>query len=161
MAPVLFLFLMTAFAETLEDEWNRNNLKKISFSHATLNNLSSGQLIGHPTRKSYKGDNSEILQILYMDDGSFLFNSREDLEIGLEMIYTHFSRFGLEMHIGRNNQTSKTECIFFPPPGYFNYLHKIKTLPSSALPSPQKQFSLCNTPSNKTYITILSNRQRR
>ena len=71
MALVLFLFLMTAFAETLEEEWNNNGLKKISFSHATLNNLSSGQLIGHPTRNLYEGENSEIQQILYMDDVSF------------------------------------------------------------------------------------------
>jgi hypothetical protein len=30
MAPVLFLFLMTAFAETLELEWKRENIKVVT-----------------------------------------------------------------------------------------------------------------------------------
>ena len=35
------------------------------------------------------------------------------------MIYNHFAKFGLEMHIGRGDTASKTECVFFPPPRYF------------------------------------------
>ena len=36
------------------------------------------------------------------------------------MIFHHFAKFGLEMHIGRGDTASKTECVFFPPPGFFN-----------------------------------------
>jgi len=30
------------------------------------------------------------------------------------------STFGLEIHIGRGEESSKTECVFFPPPQFFN-----------------------------------------
>ncbi len=39
---------------------------------------------------------------------------------GLALLYRHFGRLGLEMHIGRGTTASKTECIFFPPPGFFD-----------------------------------------
>ena len=62
----------------------------------------------------------KVMQILYLDDGAFVFSSREDLITGVTLINSLFKKFGLEMHIGRNNKSSKTECIFFPPPGFFN-----------------------------------------
>ena len=39
----------------------------------------------------------------------------------------HFVKFGLENHIGNKNKPSKTECVFFPTPGYFT----LPTLPNS------------------------------
>jgi hypothetical protein len=39
---------------------------------------------------------------------------------GLALIHKHFGRFGLEMHIGHARTPSKTECVFFPPPRFFN-----------------------------------------
>ena len=42
----------------------------------------------------------EILQCLYVDDGAFVFSTREDMVEGLDMIFKHFAKFGLEMHIG-------------------------------------------------------------
>ena len=36
----------------------------------------------------------------------------------MNLIYSHFTRFGLEMHISRDNQQSKTECVFFPSPKF-------------------------------------------
>ena len=36
----------------------------------------------------------------------------------------HFARFGLEMHIGRGSSESKTECVFFPPPQFFQRLER-------------------------------------
>ena len=48
--------------------------------------------------------------------------SHEDLKKGLELIYKHFGRFGLEMRIGRSDSPSKKECVFFPPPILF-YSH--------------------------------------
>jgi hypothetical protein len=48
--------------------------------------------------------------------------TRADLQRGMELIYHHFARFGLEMHIGRDMPESKTDCVFFsstilPTPG--------------------------------------------
>ncbi len=37
----------------------------------------------------------------------------------MALIYHHFSCIGLKMHIGRNGDKSKTECVFFAPPGFF------------------------------------------
>ena len=55
----------------------------------------------------------EILQCLYIDDSAFPFGSREDLKWGMELV------FHLEMHIGQGASPSKTECVFFPPPQFF------------------------------------------
>ena len=69
----------------------------------------------------------ELFYMLYVDDGAFVFKSRHQLEIGIPLLLRHFAKFGLEMHIGKENKPSKTECVFFPTPGYFNF----PTLPNS------------------------------
>ena len=48
-----------------------------------------------------------------------MFEIRRYPEKGLLLIFTNFYNFGLEMHIGRGPKPSKTECILFPPPGFF------------------------------------------
>ncbi|EJK65116.1 hypothetical protein THAOC_14067, partial [Thalassiosira oceanica] len=57
----------------------------------------------------------------------------EQLALGWEVIYDHFVRFGLEMHIGRTvngkETASKTECVFFPRPSFFS---KKKNTPALA-----------------------------
>ena len=68
-----------------------------------------------------------VLQCLYVDDGAFPFGTRDDLRRGMELIYYHFARFGLEMHIGRDTSESKTECVFFPPPQFFQQLEQRHT----------------------------------
>jgi hypothetical protein len=45
MAPVLFLFLMTAFAESLEKEYDRNNIKKIELHRASDKDFINGNAI--------------------------------------------------------------------------------------------------------------------
>ena len=55
------------------------------------------------------------MQILYLDDGAFIFESRVDLVKGVTLINSPFNKFGLEMHIARNEKASKTECIVSPP----------------------------------------------
>ncbi|EJK61155.1 hypothetical protein THAOC_18404 [Thalassiosira oceanica] len=76
---------------------------------------------------------SEVRKCLFVDDGAFPFNSREQLALGCEVIYDHFARFGLEMHIGRTvngkETASKTECVFFPGPSFFS---KTKNAPALA-----------------------------
>jgi hypothetical protein len=57
----------------------------------------------------------EFIQCLYINDRTFLFGTRRNLEKGMELIYHHLGRFGLEMHIGQGISTSNTKCIFFPP----------------------------------------------
>ena len=105
MAPVLFLFLMNAFADSLEKIWKSKGLERVQVVRASDEDFENGIGIvrGHtPSQyRSSKLDILSIFQCLYVDDGAFPFNSREQLALGCEVIYDHFARFGLEMHIGR------------------------------------------------------------
>ena len=123
MAPVLFLFLMTAFAETLEIVWREQAIPILRVMTTSNDNMIKGKICSHtPTMfKSKTLTAYEILQCLYVDDGAFPFGSRDDLKRGMELVYHHFGRFGLEMHIGRGASPSKTECVFFPPPQFFQH----------------------------------------
>ena len=105
MAPVLFLFLMSAFAETLEAEWKRARIGVCTVRSFVGSSLISGKgkLRGHLPKEYLSRDLTavEIFQCLYVDDGAFIFNSRADMTRGLALLYRHFGRLGLEMHIGR------------------------------------------------------------
>ena len=56
--------------------------------------------------------------ILYVEDEAFTFEDLDQPTRGLNLFYQHFARFGLEMHIGKGKEASKTKCVFFPPPGF-------------------------------------------
>jgi hypothetical protein len=88
----------------------------------------------------------EILQCLYVDDGAFIFATRTNLTKGLNLIYKHFACLGLEMHIGRGNSPSKLECVFFPPPGFFD----------SHLPALQQESINVNNALGNGYDDILT-----
>ena len=57
-----------------------------------------------------------LFSVLYVDDGAFPFGNIVQLEQGVELVYSHFTNFGLDVHIGREGKPSKTELVFFPPP---------------------------------------------
>eukprot|EP00978_Attheya_sp_CCMP212_P016715 scaffold44003_cov57-Attheya_sp.AAC.1 len=61
-----------------------------------------------------KGAEFDLFYFLYVDDGAMLFDTREDLAKGTQLLFSHFARFGLEMHIGIGDKKSKTECVHFP-----------------------------------------------
>ena len=126
MAPVLFLFLMTAFAETLELVWKNENIPILSVMTAADEHFAEGRNCSHTPAmfRSKKLTAYSILQCLYVNDGTFPFGTRDDFQHGMELIYHHFTGFGLEMHIGRGIAESKTECIFSPPPQFFQCLER-------------------------------------
>ena len=81
MAPVLFLFLMNAFADSLETIWESKGLERMQVVRASDEDFENGIGIvrGH-TPKQYQSSKLDILSIfqcLYVDDGAFPFNSRE------------------------------------------------------------------------------------
>ena len=82
-----------AFAETLEKEWTINGLNKAKFSRNNNSPLSDGQLISHPTRYFDRGALFELFFILYVDDGSFVFESGNQLETGITLPLRHFAKF--------------------------------------------------------------------
>ena len=49
-----------------------------------------------------------------MDDSAFAFHSKEEMARGAQYLQRKFDEFGLEMHVGRNGDESKTEFMVFP-----------------------------------------------
>jgi len=150
MAPVLFLFLMTAFAKTLELVWKDQDIPILSVMIAADEHLAEGKICSHTPAmfRSKKLAMYGILQCLYVEDVTFPFGTREDLQRGMERIYCHFARFGLEMHIGRGSSESKTECVFFPPPQFFQRLERSNYAASMiqrAFPQAQRTHNACST----------------
>ena len=84
--------------------------------------------------------------MLYVDDGAFTFISRKDIEAGSYLVYKKFNRFGLQMHIGTPSKESKTECVFFLPPGNF----KPSALPQSTPPTDPSQLPVTSKPKQES-----------
>ena len=51
VAPVLFIFVMMEFSETLEKEWVRNGLQMIKLKRQSNSPPSSGRITSHPAKK--------------------------------------------------------------------------------------------------------------
>ena len=114
---------MTAFVEVLEIVWKENDVQVVTVDSVSQTDFDNGiGAIKSHTQSQYKSKSLTVFQIfqgLYVDDGAFPFVSRANMAQGLELVYHTFSRFGLEMHIGREGISSKRECVFFPPPRFF------------------------------------------
>ena len=79
-----------------------------------------GKLTVHKKKSFEQGTLLALFCVLYVDGGAFTYEDRGQITRGLNLIYLHFTRFGLEMHVGKGKRASKTECIFFPPPGFLD-----------------------------------------
>jgi hypothetical protein len=120
MAPVLFLFLMSAADKTLEVKLHKAGIAVLKVAHLSDDELESGCILGHTPcmYNSTRLTTFKIFQLLYDDDGAFLFPDCNALIAGINLIYSHFACFGLENHIGLGKESSKTECVYFPPPQF-------------------------------------------
>ena len=67
-----------------------------------------GKITEHKRKNFEQGTLLALFCVLYVDDGAFTFEDRDQLTRGLNLIYQHFTRFGLEMHIGKGKKASKT-----------------------------------------------------
>ncbi len=117
VSSVIFLFLTSAFAETLEKEWKQSNLPEAIFKNVT--NASKGQLTGHLKGTAQRGLDLIIHQILFIDNGGFFFKMREDAMLGLNLINKVFAKLGLEMHIGRGEKLSKMKVMYVPKASFY------------------------------------------
>lgn len=106
LAPVLFIFFVEACLRSLDSSsWDspvfrtKNDFVMRGRSHVAL------------------GTEFEFPFAFYADDGAFVFCSRSDLESGVAALRAHFSRWSLEMHVGKNGADSKSVAIFFPAAG--------------------------------------------
>ena len=109
MAPVLFLFMVMAFAETVEKEWIKAGLNMINLRQHTRSPRDVGKLKVHKKKSFEQGRLISLLYVLYVDDGAFTFEDCNQITRGLNLVYQHFTRFGLEMQVGMGNKASKTE----------------------------------------------------
>ena len=71
MAPVLFMFLMMAFAETLEEKWTALGLRKSQFAHKDNTSRYTGQLVSHQPGTFSSSTLFNLFCMLYVDDGIF------------------------------------------------------------------------------------------
>ena len=113
--PVIFLFLVIYFAETLEAEWIGRDLKNMTMYRRSNPTHDCGQLIIHDNTTYSEGLPFKPSCILYVVYGDFVFESREKLIQGLAFILFHFDWFGLEIHVGSGTKIYKSKCILFPP----------------------------------------------
>ena len=79
MDPVLFLLLMMAFAETLEDEWTTLGLSKPQFARKDNSPRSTGQLVRHRNGTFLSGIPFDLFCMIYVDDSAFVFESKTDI----------------------------------------------------------------------------------
>ena len=95
---------------------NKEYLNTINLRQHTHSLCDIHKLIGHKKKSFQQGTLCDLLCVLYVDNGAFLFEDRDQLTRGLNLIYQHFIRFGLEMHVDKGKKAPKTKCVFFSPP---------------------------------------------
>jgi exonuclease III len=138
--PVLFLYIMSAAMETMD--WP---VTKPIFCTSRDNH----HLHGERADRKRGASSFEFFASLFADDCAVLFESHDDMVVGMEYLYKHFMRFGLEIHLGRGSTASKTEAMFFPKPrcddgstppnfscadGFISYTRMFKYLGSHIVP---------------------------
>ena len=130
LSPVIFLFVMTAFAETLEKKWTQAGLPRIEAEYTPISPSSKAQLTGHIRPTHSAGSTTSLSQVLFLDDSGFPFNTRDDAITGTRIIKETFTELGLEMHCGsKENKTSKTEILWVPAPSFYSYANDQQTTP--------------------------------
>ena len=73
------------------------------------------------TGRSYRargGQEFNLPDSQYADDTALLFTSRQSLVDSIPLLITHFEKFGLEIHVGRQEKDSKTEILFVSAPAH-------------------------------------------
>ena len=112
LAPVLFLFVIQAVADRIDQTWD-NTVEKPIFASSKRWRLTQ--------REDAKKCLTEFSfsRLFYADDGSMIFTSRKDLILGTRTIVKAFADFGMEVHVGKTDaagarHTSKTEFLFIP-----------------------------------------------
>ena len=91
MSPVLFLFLMMAFSEILEDKWTALGLSKAQFARKDNSPKSTGQLVSHRPGTFSPVIIFYLFCMLYVYNSPFVFESRTDIEKGITLISYHFA----------------------------------------------------------------------
>jgi hypothetical protein len=97
MAAVLFIIVMQAMAETLTLLWQQAEIIMPEFRFHKETKACYGKMKGQNTKT--KGTAFNLFLSLYVDNRSFIFESKRDTANGSMILYHHMKRFGLLMHI--------------------------------------------------------------
>ena len=100
MAPVIFIFVVMDFDKTLENEWTRTGLNRITLQQHSHLPQDIGNLTGHKVKTFSQGNLLTLFCVIYVDDGASPFEDRLQLESVLSLIHNHFVKLGIDMHIG-------------------------------------------------------------
>jgi len=141
MAPVLFLFLMAAVSDLIDQAWEREGIEKVEFMRPSNEDFPTGQIHRHNMKKNkVTGEiivndqhvSFHVNTTIYVDDAAVPFTSRKQLMKGLPIVQSIFSKLGMEVHVGKEEEVtdentgesktvltkkSKTEVVWFPAPG--------------------------------------------
>ena len=126
LSPVLFIIFMHAFTTTLQISWQapsfeslnddvigvRSNVRKVVGATA-----SDSERVKSATAVMKIGQLAESFALpflFYADDSAFLFPARCALIEGANQIQHHFRLWGLDMHVGSDELTSKTVAFYCP-----------------------------------------------
>ena len=105
LAPVLFIFYIQAVLETLD---------RSSWTTPRFRFKMDDRLNGRSWRA--RGTEFDLRYSVYADDTALVFESRADLERAASVLRSHFSRWGLSIHVGSSTKRSKTEAMLVPGP---------------------------------------------
>ncbi len=112
-SPILFLFVMMAATDSFTTSFQlKDKLTFHYFPEKKKAHKQNGRLKGRRINK--KGTTFEVENLLYVYDGTFICNNRNNLERLTQNLHAHFLKFGLKMHVGNGNENSKTVAMYFP-----------------------------------------------
>jgi hypothetical protein len=106
---------MQAMSETLKDKWETADIQTVNLRHFKDTGKHRGRMRGQAW--DTKGTTFKINHILSVNDIMFIFETKNDMIKGAEILRKHMLHFGLLMHHGKDGKKSKTDTVYFPPPG--------------------------------------------
>jgi hypothetical protein len=109
MSPILFLFVIQAFLDTL-----KLKTQTIKFAYFPKNKNGRAETAKGNQNTTAKGVAFELQSSFYVDDSFCVFQNRDELHEAVGILNNHFSKFRLKMHLGSDDSKSKSEAIFFP-----------------------------------------------
>ena len=111
LGPILFTFFIAAIMIT----WRATHSQPLCLFHTKPDFKMTGR------KSSEQGDSVPITDSEYADDTAVLFTSRLSLVTSSPLLVAHFARFGMSVHVGANNQPSKSKVLFVAaPPHCYN-----------------------------------------
>ncbi|XP_066913064.1 uncharacterized protein [Clytia hemisphaerica] len=103
LGPLLFIFYLAAVMIS----WRTTHPREVCIFHTKFDDILTGR---RPSTK--KCEQFSLPDSEYADDTGVLFTSRSSVETYRPPLVKHFLRFGLEIHVGTEEKSSKSEMLF-------------------------------------------------